>query len=336
MRYKLKTTMGVMVLNLSALMSIAVFGQADSTKHSAKAIPQPKLEVTSTADGVITGSYTAGGRTIYFEAIRGEANVTNDPDAPPYGMDIRVMDGNHTSFLMQSANSTPLSNSWANDGTEDNAFGIDPAQRLGAFRMLPVAARALKNYLKQSKGTMSNLDQSDLLQLIALLESVRADTLYDSESALEPETAGEALTATYTHKTYIFRKDAWFNGSPGDHSAVLLRIYSSGGSLVRQWRSCNHGTCADQSPPMYAKCFRSFLKGNTSIPTPDRACDQFRSPYVVRTTWPYTIYASGHVCNNDTRQQYLSIKGSSNINWGICSFNPVTLGVLYRRAPDCD
>lgn len=300
-----------------------------------------RLEVTSSGAGMVSGSFTTGGYTIYFEAVRGEANKSDDSetplydaDAPPYGLDIRVMDWNHTPFLVQTADSTPVMRSWADDGAKDNAFSIDPSERLRAFGMLPATVKALKTYAKQEKEAMSDLDQSDLEQVIALLESVRSWELQerswelqDSDNTLEASMSSQAAVVTYTHKAFIMKKSAFFGALEAEHSAVLLRIYSSKGALLKQQSYCNHGTCATD-PSMSAKCFGSFVKRNTNVYTKDRACDQWSS-YI------FTRSGHGHVCNNDTLQQYLSVKGSDNLNWGICDFPWVSLLAYYRKAPNC-
>jgi hypothetical protein len=278
---------------------------------------------------MVSGSFTTGGYTIYFEAVRGDANPSDDFDAPAYGMDIRVMDWNHKPFLMQSATSTPLLSSWADDGTKDNVFSLDLSERLRAFIMLPAAAKALKVYARNENAP--DVERSDLEQVIALLESVRSSDLQDADKTRVASMRSHAATTTYTHKAFVMRKTAFFKSNPfeWEHSALLLRIYSSGGTLVKQQSYSNHGTPATD-PSMQSKCFGSFVKANANVYTTDRACDQFGSLYVTNR------YLVGHVCNNDTRQQYLSVKGSSNTNWGICSFGVPAIVAYYSTAPNCD
>lgn len=311
-------------------MFLAIVIGLMATIGSVHAVAQRGLEVTRPEYGMLSGSYTAAGRTIYFEAIRGDANPSDDFEAPAYGMDIRVMDWNHTPFLMQNATSTPLLSSWADDGTKDNVFSLDLSERRRAFIMLPAAARALKVYARNDNA-MSEVEQSDLEQVIALLESVRSSDLQDADNTRVASKRSHAATTTYTHKAFVMRKTAFFQKNPleWEHSALLLRIYSSGGTLVRQLSTSNHGTPATD-PSMKAKCFGSFVKPNSNVYTMDRACDQFGSLYITKANF------RGHVCNNDTRQQYLSVKGSSNMNWGICSFSGVALLAYYSKAPNCD
>lgn len=291
---------------------------------------QKAFEVMRVSDGVMTGSFTSKGRTIYFESKRGDANPGNDPDAPPYAMDIRIMDSNRVPFIIQSGGSSPALNPWGEDESNQDGFDLDLAERLRAFRMLPAAASTLTAYLEQNSDTISYLDETDLRQIIDLMASDRSKQLQNLESADDARNFLEAPSATFTHKAFVMRKQAFFNGFPGEHSALLLRIYS-GTRIVRELVTCNHGTCATQSS-MYSKCLGSFQKSNSNIYTRDQACDQFSSPYITQG-WPY-VY--GHVCNNDTRQQYLSVKGSSNMNWGICYFSGTSILAYYRYAPSCD
>jgi len=313
-------------------MFLAIVIGLMATASSVSVVAQRGLEVRRPEQGMLSGSFTAAGRTIYFEAIRGDANPPDDFNAPAYGMDIRVMDSNHTPFLMQSATSTPLLSSWADDGSKDTVISLDLSERLRAFLMLPAAAKALRGYAKSEKAT-SEVEQEDLEQVIALLESVRSSDLQDADntrvSSIRPGVA--TTTTTYTHKAFVMRKTAFFASNPleWEHSALLLRIYSSGGTLVKQQSYSNHGTPATD-PSMQSKCFGSFVKANANVYTTDRACDQFGSLYI------FNKYLVGHVCNNDTRQQYLSVKGSSNTNWGICSFGGAAILAYYSKAPNCD
>ena len=233
------------------------------------------------------------------------------------------MDWNHIPFLVQTAASKPVSSTWVNDA-QGNSFWIDPAERRRAFEVLPAMSNALKRYIK-SNG-LPNINQPELDQVLALLESVRAEDLENADKSPVGLEGPQAAT-TYTHKAFIMKKSAFYGALEAEHSAVLLRIYSSGGSLLRQQSYCNHGTCATASS-MYAKCYGSFIKGNTNVTTIDQACDQYSS-YI------FTQAGHGHVCNNDTLQQYLSVKGSANQNWGICDFNWTALLAYYRTAPSC-
>lgn len=320
-----------LVVILAFTSSIVGQTVGQKTKPSESRAARPRLEVTSSGPGMVSGSFATGGYTIYFEAVRGDANPPDDFDAPAYGMDIRVMDWNHIPFLMQSATSTPLLSSWADDGTKDNVVSLDLSERRRAFIMLPAAARALKVYARNDNA-MSEVERSDLEQVVALLESVRPRDLQDADNTRVASKRSHAATTTYTHKAFVMRKTAFFKSNPfeWEHSALLLRIYSSGGTLVKQQSYSNHGTPATDSS-MKSKCFGSFVKPNANVYTMDRACDQFGSLY---TTSSRVLV--GHVCNNDTRQQYLSVKGSSNMNWGICKFGIAAILAYYTNAPDCD
>lgn len=289
---------------------------------------QSRLDMTISRDGKIFGSFTKDGNAIYFESVRGEPNKIDgsegglyDPDAPRYGLDIRILDWNHAPFLVQFGGSKPEISSWGDETGSENGFAVDPAERLRAFGMLPETAAGLRAHMKQKKRSITDDDRSDIEQIIALLESVQSEDLNNDEN-----TSG-ATSATYTHKAYIKKKSAFYGAFEAEHSAVLLRIYSSSGSLLREQSYCNHGTCATSSA-MSTKCSNSFVKGNSNVYTMDRACDQW-SLYI--TNWS----GHGHVCNNDTLQQYLSIQGSGNLNWGICDFGPASIFAYYRKAPSC-
>jgi hypothetical protein len=276
------------------------------------------LNVTTNETGIVAGSFSAGTEMIYFEVLRGEPNDSADADAPPYGLDIRIMDRDRTPFVVQTAGTAPLSPTWFADSLKAESLPIDIEGRQRAFTLFPRAARALRAYINDHPHL-----QAELGALVEVLEYYTLEDLQDIESA--PDEPAHQITthataqAKYTHKVTIKKKRSNINlpRREYEHSALILQIYKQGGALLSSFHTSNHGTPATSSL-MSTKCSKNFTKTNVSFNMWDIMCESYRS------VWPVS-----HLCNDDTRQQYLSIKNSSSQNWGVC------FG-FRKYAPDCD
>jgi hypothetical protein len=275
--------------------------------------PQHGLRVSISDDGHVTGSFTKGKSTLYFEAIRGEAIDSAEPDAAPFTLDINVQDDSHTPFLIQGHGPTPATKAYYENLVTSQATPVDEGVRRRAFALLPAAVVALTDYTEEH-----DLNAWEIRQIIALMNSVTLSDIEDADTEASSSSSriAPSAIATYKHVVTIKRKAAFDIKWELEHSALLLAIYNSKGSLLSQTSTCNHGACATSSS-MTTKCTSTFLKPYLTIYAWDLMCDGFGYWY------------GGHTCNTDTRQEYLSIKGSSSQNWGICS-------VKYLYAPSCD
>jgi hypothetical protein len=282
--------------------------------------PLPKrsmlgLKVDLSDDGNVSGSFTAGGETIYFDVLRGEPIDSGDPDAPPYALDIRIMDHDRTPFVLQTSGTAPISATWFADSLAAESKPVDVESRQRALALFPRASRALRAYLDEHAQAYVEIGA-----LIELLNYHTLEQLFDLDRAPQsPITAQATTTTTFTHKVSIYKKRSNINlpNREYEHSALILQIYDKSGKYVGGWYTSNHGTAATSSL-MTFKCSNSFTKTNISFNMWDIMCESYNS------VWPVT-----HLCNNDTRQEYLSIKNSQAKNWGVC------FG-FAKYAPDCD
>lgn len=274
------------------------------------------LHMTLSEDGSVDGSFTKGTYTIYFEAINGE-QYESPGDEVAVALDIRIMDQAHTPFLMQVAGTVPAARSWHDEQMSVQSLPVDTEDRRLAFAILPRAAESLKLYVKQHPAARAHVEP-----IIELMESVTlADLQEFNEGASSPSIGASAIT-TYNHVVTIKRKPAFDVKWELEHSALLLQIYSSKGALLDQFSTCNHSpTACATAKTMSTKCTKTFVKTNRLVYMWDYMCDYYG--------YKYGGLPGLHTCNTDTRQQYLSVKGSSSQNWGICS-------VPYFVAPACD
>ena len=273
------------------------------------------LHITRADAGIVLGSFSIGNDAIYFEVVRGEPNDASDADAPPYGLDVRIMDRHRTPFVLRTAGAAPVDPTWYADVIASERLPIDIEARQRAFGLFPKAARALRAY--DAEHTEARWEIAGLLEV---LEYLKVEDLYDNDSVIERgDVREDATQVMYSHKVTIKKKRSSANlpKREYEHSAILLQIYKSNGALVDWWESCNHGTCATSSL-MSAKCSKTFSKPDIRYYFSDGMCELYRS------VWPVQ-----HLCNDDTRQEYLSIKNSLIKDYGVCKgFR------LY--APDCD
>lgn len=274
---------------------------------------KPLLQVKILPAGKISGSFTENGRTIYFETQKGLANPDDDPDAPPFELDIRIMDGRRAPFMVQTAGHRPMEEKWYEEQKAFENTPINEEERSTDFSMLPSMIKSLKSYNKKHKRT-----RWEIKEIIKLLMSVVNENVFDEtdDSFTENQVQEKATMASssFDHQVTIRKKKAF--GIIFEHSAIRLRIYKTYGSLLLQHSTCNHGTCAT-STSMSSKCTKTFTKSNLTIYLWDLMCDYWGYPY------------GSHLCNGDTYQEYLSVKNGQSIDWGVC-------GTARLYAPDCD
>lgn len=333
---KTKMLSSAIALTLSAMLTATP--QAMAVSGDAGGIEQtnlPVIVIKAQVDGNLNGSFTKEGYSIFFEAQRGEQNIGNDPDAPPFGLDIVIMDNNHIPFIVQKGGGNLINSHEEQDNSEQLPnFEED---RRKAIAMLPDVIKTLKD-LYVNVGTEDRIgiegvtqrNRWEIWEIISLMRSVTEDLSIKDNSAGGGNIKPLATSASkYTHEVTITKKSV---GSGLEHSALMLKIYDSKGSKIFSMRTCNHGACADDKS-MSKKCSNKFTKNHrNAYGVYFGDCDATAgSPY----TWLgggnsfNLIYFFGHSCNSDTKTEYLSIKNSQDKDWGYC-WRPLL------TAPSCD
>ncbi len=278
---------------------------------------KPLLKIAIVSNGMVSGSFAKDGRTIYFEAIRGEKNPKGDPNAPKFSVDIRIMDDMGIPFVVRAGGGKMINPQWIEDQKVAEGFILDDNDTLFDFYLLPDFVKALKAFQKKSKNKTPELEE-----LINCAGSVKESDFFD-ESNPEINTKGISTMATtvYKYKAEI-RKKKLDDYPIVEHSALRVRLYTSSGTLKYTFNSCNHGTCADSSK-MSTKCTKEWTRSNVSLPIYDKMCDDLTKKGYV---------AGYHSCNSDTKLQYKTAKDgkfSASYAWGVCMFP-------YPKAPSCD
>ncbi len=185
------------------------------------------------AAGRLAGVFVAEGRTIYFEAERGEENPTQgDPDAPRFSVDARFADAAGRTFILSGGGGELARPDWAPD--QDNE---DPEERTKDLALLPALADEL---LVALTPVGLEYERDKLVQL--------AEELRGKELVVHPEgNVPYGCTPGYEHDMTI-RYKAAFDLPVGHHTAVRLDSWYMNAYCTWVYQgyqeSCNHGTCA--------------------------------------------------------------------------------------------
>lgn len=278
---------------------------------------KPKLQVEVVAEKEINGSFTANGRTIYFATKEGEPNLVDYPDGLSANLDIRVMDQNGLTFLARIANHEPL----GENQIESETLYSDE-DRGAAISLLPGLVKALKAYNNRHKQTRKTIKEViEFIKLMAKQSDLASLGGPDSGMLMKNQMQGGSygITGIYNYIVTIRKRPAF--GVPKlvvEHSAILLQIFDWNWAWKGTYETCNHGTCAT-GYSMTTKCSRNFPKTIRNPFMLDYMCDSWGYPYET------------HLCNGDTRQEYLSIKYST-------SSGPIDGSCNHQRyfAPECE
>ena len=239
----------------------------------------------------IYGSYELDGEIVYFETRRGPRTPKflrdGDPATPTFEIDVRFINQDGESFLIQIGGDTPLDHTW----TEATAEFKTDMQAKTEFEL---AARTIETLgtLKFSRKFVH--ERQALLNLAPIVDS--AQVIEKIEEAPDQALSAPTLLATntYRHRVEIHHKSCCFG--LGRHSATTGK-YLSRGVTTTAVITCNHGTCANQ---MALKCsWTSASPGNrTSHVHNHISCS---TPYNATSVY-------GHNSNDDTDIQYRAVR----------------------------
>ncbi|HEY5955215.1 MAG TPA: hypothetical protein VIV60_01630 [Polyangiaceae bacterium] len=266
------------------------------------------------ASGKLVAKFHKGGREITFDMrLGGIMEVPPDEragDATRMKIDAQVLDRNGQPIYMQMAGDEFIDPSWKMPVLKD----IDATEREKDFALLQESETAILE--AQLPGSFEEL-RLGALQVARAIGSDAFTAKADPQAANAAQGAKRAQaaivwdnSATVKYWDYqIYRKDAFFNGSIFDHTAVLLRGWNSNYQVVFTAVSCNHGYCANTNVMTHLCTMPGFLpddgtasryfynepSGNTTVSS---GCS---------TAVNYLGY-NGHVCNDDTILQINAIK----------------------------
>lgn len=272
-----------------------------------------KFEITRA--GHVTAFYTSriDGRVISLSVIRGEKNdLAVDPDAPLYALDIKISDNDDFTIAAQSGAGHFVDQSW---GKKLGKVPPSLEKRAQDVSELGFFAVALRDQVKPKLERSALSEWAWIVdEMIQLLEYV------DMQSKMSPAFGSNvpeaAITAATTYRNIVTIKKKKAFDIVFEHSSLSSNVYTSSGKFLYSIITCNHGACASSSS-MRTKCSKTFTQSKLDAYASDLLCDLYG--------WPYPV----HVCNNDTRAQYRSIKNRSKGTWSSCS-SPL----LY--APSCE
>lgn len=302
------------VSSLSVFVGCAAPSASDDLATVARADGLEIVEADEAAHKLVVKLHKSG-RELTFDLRLGDKMDYPEPDAAQRGLpthmnDARILDGAGQALYMQMGADEFIDPSWRSPKVEN----FDEAGRLTDFanaRDSEEAWRTLTLPAWAEDLRLSAMDIARSFHTIVTKDGITPTVPATTEpstgpGALQPKATiawGPSTVAKWDYK--IYEKDAFFNGSPFDHSAVLLRGWSSGGSIVYTAVSCNHGTCAN-STAMTRSCTMSGF----------RTDDGTHSRYFYNETNTDTSVSSGcstaysaifdngkHVCNDDSLLQ---------------------------------
>lgn len=247
-----------------------------------------------------------------YDSLKG--TEPSEDESSPYEVDVRFLDRNGSPFLVQVGGHAYIDSKWRDEDTAQD-FEVLPERRAIDFDLV----RALGKELSSLDLPNHSHELRVLSQLADSIDEQDSDpTLGYEHSAGHEKEQSAAPTASYNHKITIKKKAAFNCSFCGDHSAVLLQIYYSSGSLYKQISTSNHGTAATDSS-MSNACSKTFTYSTTATPLLQYPC-----------TTSYGFTSGYHVCNDDTYCQYYDVKNGANSSWVTCGDSS-----LRAYAPSC-
>ncbi|CAN92337.1 hypothetical protein predicted by Glimmer/Critica [Sorangium cellulosum So ce56] len=295
------------------------------------------------AAGKLVLKFEKDGRTITYDMRLGPKMETPptpeelaaNPELPTYQIDAQVLDANGQPFRMQMGGDAFIDASWAMPRVE----GFDEAGRLADIRLMRDAVPAFRA-LELPEGLAE-------LRLAGIEIGLGVDGLSEKPGAEIPANeapviGGGALApqglefggSAVVNWDYQIRNKAVALGL-GDHTAVLLRGWSSSTNVVFTAASCNHGACAGASS-MNTHCTMSGFRTDDGTHTryfysePSGSTSQVSGGCSTEYAWD-----SGnnqHNCNDDAELQRDAIYNDS---WQSTTAGPCSTRGFHNRSPGC-
>lgn len=268
----------------------------------------------------LSGTFTLEGRTIRFDALRGEPDE-GDALTP---VDARFAGVAGDSFLVQAGGHGLVRPEW------DLADARDAEGRRADFELVLAAATALAD---------ADLPEALALErdaLVALGRTMQDTPLDVTAEGFHPSAAiycdpGYRHTASVRHQRVSFAAAVCLAAGIPDaqHSAVRMCSYrvstTCGESLVGCKSSCNHGTC--WSSMVTTSCsYKSGWRSNTYPPFQNTASG------TGACTTAYGFCSGTHVCNDDSLVQLNNVRYNTSYSstGGTCGDSTLRL-----YAPAC-
>ncbi|HEY3356835.1 MAG TPA: hypothetical protein VGQ83_26525 [Polyangia bacterium] len=305
------TRIGALSLLLSgALLAPGCEGQDGSAGPAVAAEGSVTVQVADEAAGRLVMSYALEGRTLTFESILGPkrpADTMLPGETRDREVDVRVLDQEGNPVFTMFGGHGPIEPSWVPDQSLRVHHGVTVERRQADVRL---ASQAQSVLLAVTVPTA--LEQ---------LRQAAAGAAAFVPTALDPGDKGvtEADEAKVAPRLYqsgasqwdyaIYRGDAFFDGSPADHTAMLVRAWNSSYSILASWGYGNHGRLPWESGMSYQCCMSGFTNTGATSPTVQMCGGAFLVT---------------HVCNNDTWLERDNIKYNTTYSTygGHCFLGP--------------
>jgi hypothetical protein len=243
--------------------------------------------------------FTDGERSIVFDmrlgpemAIRPSAeDLVTRPDLPWFEVDAQVLDHNGQPFFQQMGGDGYIDPTWSAPAVE----GFDEATRQNDFEMLKAAAAPVRNYRAP--------EELDQLRLAILSIANSVDGFADKSGVDTSAIARVAPCELCRGGAAVTKWDFYTSVHPvavlGEHSAVMLRGWTSNSRVAYTTVSCNHGSCANASD-MKRKCTMPGFRTDDGSHTRWFQANGCSTHYNARS-------AGGHNCNDDSELQQRAI-----------------------------
>ncbi|MGZ5968321.1 MAG: hypothetical protein ACXWP4_11690 [Polyangiales bacterium] len=295
------------------------------------------------ASGKLVAVFRKDGHEITYDMRLGPKmevpNDSADPETPSYEIDAQILDEAGQPFYIQTGGDSFIDKTWH---MPKEVKGFDEARRVADFGLARDAEQAWRGATLPTALAELRLAGMDIAKGLRNATDMKGKTTTPTVPAApaEPTTDSPSLApkvdSYYDSSVNIWDYQRWKKPTLGDifeHSAVTLRGWTSGYSLVFQRNSCNHGACA-QSTAMTSYCnYSGWLKDDgthsrwfesetgTNIITYSGGCNT-----------PYGISLGDHVCNDDT---ILEIKAITTDDYQGKVFSTMCATYPSLYAPSC-
>lgn len=311
----MNTVVKLVLLPFLSVLASPVFSDEVTDAEDGFSYSSETLNYKMTPAGHVDADYTSqNGRHINLQVIVGAENdLRIYPDAPPYSLDIRISDKEGAGIAVQRGGDAFIDKSWI-EKIEKTPSSLQ--ERSQDVKELDGFANELLNQVKPE------LEVSSLNEFAWIIDEV-VQNMRATTNASKKRVFFEKATSAPFSEIVKIRKQPLYGIIVGgvrlaEHSSLSRDAYKNG-VFVSHFASCNHGACAD-STTMSTKCSKTFSNRTAISTVRDQLCDFYGGIYVI----------TGHVCNNDTRAEYLSIKNRTMGKWSSCNWP------LYVYATTCE